>query len=611
MTAIQLLEYSAAAVYLVIFFLVAGTAARRPTVANLAALLFFAAFAVVLIGGTLNDLGALPQVLDRLRGPVAMALPYLLLRLLNEFAGVPRAALRAAEAGLVLSAIALIVVPEQRPAQLTIVVIGYFATASLYAAGRFARASRRGHGVTRRRMEAAGAGIALIGLAALNAGVGTFTPLELDAVHSGVTSSLVLLAGFAFFVGFTPPAAVRRAWQEPELRAFLQRAASLPRLPDTASIVRELEAGAAASLGARATIGLWDEAERALCFEDPHGALPPRVTEGRFLAWRVFQSQHAAYYPDAASAHPEHAEAYARTGVRSVLIAPITAGERRLGVLEVYAARAPIFEDDDLALVQLLADQAAVILESRALIDEAARVRAQEEATRMKEDFLSAAAHDLKTPLTTLVAQAQFLERKSQRDPGAPADTAGLGRIVREAKRLADLVSELLDANRLEQGRLVGEREPTDIVERAREVAEAADPKRVNVEASAPVVGLFDPQRVSQLVANLIENALKYSASDAAVTVRVWQEGSTCRISVTDQGIGIPKEDVEHVFDRFRRASNVDDRRFSGMGLGLYICKGIVEQHGGRIWVESEIGKGSTFQVSLPEAALAADERVS
>ena len=138
-----------------------------------------------------------------------------------------------------------------------------------------------------------------------------------------------------------------------------------------------------------------------------------------------------------------------------MLAAPITVGDRRLGVLSVYARGAPIFADEDLALVQLLADQAAVVLESRALIDEAARVRAREEVARLKEDFLSAAAHDLKTPLTTLVAQAQLLERRATRHPEAPADLTSIQRMVAETNRLRTLVLELLDAARTEQGRLV------------------------------------------------------------------------------------------------------------------------------------------------------------
>src|SRR5205085_6618510 len=113
---------------------------------------------------------------------------------------------------------------------------------------------------------------------------------------------------------------------------------------------------------------------------------------------------------------PEHASAYREAHVGPVLVAPITAGSRRIGVLEAFAAHQPVFSTDDLALAQLLADQAAVVLESRALIDEAARVRALEDSARLKEDFLSAAAHDLKTPLTTLLGQAQILEVRFGRD---------------------------------------------------------------------------------------------------------------------------------------------------------------------------------------------------
>ncbi len=105
------------------------------------------------------------------------------------------------------------------------------------------------------------------------------------------------------------------------------------------------------------------------------------------------------------------------------------------------------------------------------------------------------------------------------------------------------------------------------------------------------------------MLENLVENALKYSETPNPVRVRVWAEGGEGRVRVQDHGIGIPAADVPHVFERFRRASNVDDRRFAGMGLGLYICRGIVEQHGGRIWVESTLGEGSRFEVSLPLGA--------
>src|SRR5204862_6643022 len=132
---------------------------------------------------------------------------------------------------------------------------------------------------------------------------------------------------------------------------------------------------------------------------------------GKLFGGRASGLQRALFSTDPLRDTPAGAADYRPRKVGAVLAAPITAGERRLGVLTFSAERPPIFAGSDIELAKLLADQAAVILESRALIDHAARVRAREEATRLKEDFLSAAAHDLKTPLTTVDAQAEFLER--------------------------------------------------------------------------------------------------------------------------------------------------------------------------------------------------------
>lgn len=289
-------------------------------------------------------------------------------------------------------------------------------------------------------MQAVASGSFFLGLTILTIGLsavpGALSPLWMLLSQFGG-----LLCGLGFFVGFAPPTWLRRAWQEPEVRAFLGRAASLPRLPDTQAIVRELEQGAANSLGTTsATIALWDEQTGVLA-----GLLdgaPYQTQPGKAIGGRAFARQESLFVADAARADPSNADLYQRYKANAVLAAPITAGDKRLGVLIVFAPRAPIFADDDLVLAGLLADQAAVILESRTLIDEAARVRAREEATHLKDDFLSAAAHDLKTPLTSLVAQAQLLELRASRDPAAPADQKGIQRMVTEAQRLKRLVLE-------------------------------------------------------------------------------------------------------------------------------------------------------------------------
>ena len=361
----------------------------------------------------------------------------------------------------------------------------------------------------------------------------------------------------------------------------------------------------ATSLGApHAGVGLWDADEGSLHFTyegRPLDFTPTMAT----TTGQAFLTQQAVFTPQVDLANPTLAEARRLYDLVAVLAAPITAGDKRLGVLVVYAPRTPVFAEDDLALIQLLADQAAVVLESRALIDEAARVRAREEVTRLKEDFLSAAAHDLKTPLTTLVAQAQLLERRTVRAPEAPADVEGIRRLVREAQRLKTLVLELLDAARAEQGRLVGQREEVDLAVLVREIcARHTSPHHpCLVEVGGPASGVYDPVRMMQLVENLVENAVKYSPEGGPVQIRVWQEDGVNNLTVTDSGIGIPSEDLPHIFERFHRGTNVDDRRFAGMGLGLFICRAIVEQHGGRIWASRAPTGGSTFHVALPVAA--------
>lgn len=604
MTALQLVSLATQAIYLVLFIAVALQAVRRPSRARVDIAIFFGSAAAIVLAQTVAArLGTEhPELIDDLIGAAGMALPYLLLRLVADFFRVPRFVLRVAELALVLGVASFFVFPGVIPGPVELALVAYFVLLFAYSSVAFVRAARRSVGPTRRRMEAVAIGSLLLAVAVLVSGVVPLAVPALAGVAAGVLDVLALGSGLAYFAGFAPPGFVRRAWQEPELRAFLRRAASLPRLPDTPAIVRALEDGAATALGARAAIGLYDPAANLLRFTDPHGVLPAEIGPSRFLVWRVFEDQRPRYFPTASRANPELAGAYRERGVASLLIAPISAGDQRLGALEAYTDRPPIFSEDDLELTQLFAEQAAVILESRKLIDEAAAVRAHEQAARLKEDFLSAAAHDLKTPLTTLVAQAQFLERRAQSEPSAPADIGGIRRIVREAKRLSALVVELLDASRLEQGRLVGEREPIDLVELAREVADREDYRthHIRVFAEAPVVGTFDPRRIGQLLENLVENAVKYSPETSVIRVGVAQRNGQATIDVSDEGIGIPPEDLPHVFDRFHRASNVDDRRFAGMGLGLFLCRGIVEQHGGRIWVDSAVGTGSTFHVRLP-----------
>ena len=606
MNADQLIQYVSWLTYILIFANAVVQAVRRPRRANIDIALFFTSTTIIIALSVLNrlELVQADSIWSRassiLSTSLFVALPYLLLRLVDDFSDVPAWLMRSAEVVLGLIVLVVIAAPDLLRV-LLLPLIGYMVGLLFYGTLAFWRESRKSSGVTRRRLVAIALGSIFLGTFLIVLGLVSFLP-GLAGLGRALADGLSLASGVSYFMGFAPPRILRRAWQEPELRAFLGRAASLPRLPDTNSIMRALEQGVRDSVGAPSSrIGLWNEETQTLHFsmDSEELELQPNMES---IAGRAFLQQSPAFTDDVNRDTPGVAPQAQTYGAKAILAAPITAGNRKLGVLTAYAPRAPIFADEDLELVKLLADQAAVILESRALIDEAARVRAREEVARLKEDFLSAAAHDLKTPLTVLVAQAQFLERKATRNPEAPTDPGGLRRIVQEAQRLRQLVLELLDASRAEQGMLVGDLEDVDLVEVAQQVCARRGTQRhpCKVDAAGQVPGRYDSVRIVQLVENLVENAIKYSPEGGPVQVRVWRDGERNYLSVRDRGIGIPSADIPHLFERFHRGANVNDRRFAGMGLGLFICRGIAEQHGGRIWATSEPGKGSTFHVTLP-----------
>jgi signal transduction histidine kinase len=458
-------------------------------------------------------------------------------------------------------------------------------------------AVRRTHGITQRRLIAVSLGSVFL---ALNFAAGRLPIAPEDA--RSLVDIFGVAAGISYYIGFAPPRWLRQLWQGPELRAFLVRSATLPQLADSVAMYQAIEHGAAAALGAPyASLGLWDEGSQTLIFPTSEASVALPLSADLPVI-RAFRQQKAVFSNNVAYDPELDAKFRLQSRVRVALAAPVGIGAQRLGVLTVYGPRVAIFADDDLALLQFMADQTAMILEGHRLNERGALIRAREESTRLKEDFLSAAAHDLKTPLTTLIIQAQFSERRAARNPEAPADRAGLRRIAAQAERMRAMVLELLDAARADHYQLVGTREPVDLVACIRTVVErySTNQHTFVVDAPARLIGRFDPGRIAQLLDNLAENAVKYSPAGGTITIRLRQEAALVQLTLTDQGIGVPPADLPHLFERFHRGANVDDRRFPGWGLGLSICRQIVEQHGGRITVNSQEGQGTTFHVTLP-----------
>lgn len=225
-------------------------------------------------------------------------------------------------------------------------------------------------------------------------------------------------------------------------------------------------------------------------------------------------------------------------------------------------------------------------------------------AERLKDEFLSLAAHELKTPLTSLKAYAQLLTRKPPQQLPDRLVREALATIDRQADRLTVLIDELLKVSSAETGSLrvsLQELNLSALVrETVRHISATTPDRHINVVESGPLPVLADPTRIEHVVLNLLTNAVKYSSNSTPIEVRTYREGSEAIAVVSDQGIGIPPDKLPHVFDRFYQAHSTERYGYGGMGIGLFISKEIVSRHGGRMWVESQEAEGSRFYFSLP-----------
>jgi signal transduction histidine kinase/HD-GYP domain-containing protein (c-di-GMP phosphodiesterase class II) len=342
--------------------------------------------------------------------------------------------------------------------------------------------------------------------------------------------------------------------------------------------------------------------------------LDRRIRRGGLSEWIWTHSAPIVVENTARDKRANCSEFLNRYGIRSVVGYPLTAGPQVVGVVYTGEFSPRCAGEEELRLLSTLATQLTAAIEKSRLYEslerkiraQERRVEALEKTNILKSDFVTHVSHELRTPLTSMKAYLETLTTHIE-DTSFSQRSEFLGIVSKETERLIRIVGDILDVSKIEFGERPLQRSQfglhslvDDIVSMlAPTLAEKNMKVELHIADTLPRIDA-DEDLMRQVFINLITNAVKYSPEGTTVTVSAVEEAVDIVVTVADQGIGIPEDEVEHVFDKYFRVRSDKTASFEGVGLGLAIVKNIVEQHGGAIRVESEEGVGSNFIFSIP-----------
>jgi signal transduction histidine kinase len=297
----------------------------------------------------------------------------------------------------------------------------------------------------------------------------------------------------------------------------------------------------------------------------------------------------------------EHLAILRDLALASYIVVPISAHDRVLGALSLATSRhsGRRYGASELALAEHLGRRAGLAIQNAQLYREA------QESVRLRQQMLAVVSHDLRNPLSAVKLAAELVKQRGL-DQNDPRQIKHAETIHRSASRMEHLIGDLLDMASIHAGKLKIERRSEQVDVLVHEAAEANEPIAAaqgigfTIAADLPDLSVeCDRERVLQVFSNLLGNAFKFCRRGDGVTLRAVRDGREVRFEVSDSGPGIPVEERPHIFEPYWSAERHGRK---GTGLGLFITRGVVEAHGGRIWVESEPGRGTTFFFTLPVA---------
>jgi signal transduction histidine kinase len=537
---------------------------------------------------------------------VFLAHPYLLMRVVWHFRPVSRAVRRAATAGLVVSLIVTWTAtwPFRSPALVAFAFL-YFLCLLGYVAWAFREGARAAGGVTHWRMQHAALGALMLSIVFILAVLIAVLP-----VSRAATAALIPLAALGaaanYYLAFAPPTWIRRMWQSSELYGFLSDRAVAGGSLSRNELLNRLGTFAVSAVGATGSAAaLWDDARQALVVAVSRwGYLEPGrpVPEGSLLgAWRsnrgTLVKHHEWVLPGGAAG--------------SVYVVPIPCEVGPRGLLFVILPKTALFVADDLALLRACCAETAVQLDNstmrerqQALIGELGERSEQLAAVnRELEAFSYSVSHDLRAPLRHVSGFAELLLKSAGPEFGENRQRY-LRLISESAVKMGELIDALLVFSRMGRTEMLHTRvDLNSVVRQAQREAMQAEPGRAVEWSLDPLPTVSgDPAMLQLVFTNLLSNALKYSRPREHATIEVGARdgsGSEFVVFVKDNGVGFDMAYANRLFGVFQRLHRAEE--FEGTGIGLANVQRIVLRHGGRVWAESELGKGATFYVALPK----------
>ncbi|HVM72422.1 MAG TPA: ATP-binding protein [Anaerolineales bacterium] len=333
---------------------------------------------------------------------------------------------------------------------------------------------------------------------------------------------------------------------------------------------------------------------------------PVKVPVQTSVAGWVVKHGSPAVIPDV-NAEPLHfkgADQAANFVTRSLMAVPIIFHGEHLGVLEVVnKAGEAHYTEEDLTILETLASQAAIAIQNARLVRKIDHSRDQvSQLDRMKNDFIAIASHELRTPLGLILGHATFLREVIQTEYRPQLDI-----IVRNSMRLKEIIDSIASMDNAQSGMASLRARSISIKQVIEEVADSfagqAGSKHITLQFDTGKDDLLlegDAPKISIALSNVVKNALDFTNPGGHVAILAGQIPGYIKVSVIDDGIGIPAKDLPHIFERFYQVESHLTRKHGGMGLGLSVARVMVELHGGRIWAESVVGKGSNFTILLP-----------